>query len=192
MLNLDGKRFGRLLVVHRVVGGKLMCQCDCGKITVVITSNLTKGNTTSCGCVLSESRTTHGMTGSPEYKVWRGMRSRCRVKSDGQYRNYGARGITVCDEWSDFISFLKDMGPRPTDFRELDRKDNNKGYSKENCRWVTSQQNLNNKRNNHKIEYNGKCQTISEWARDLGIKERTLNNRINRGWPIERALTEAA
>lgn len=167
-----------------------MCKCDCGKVSYAITSNLRKGNSKSCGCAIDEARTKHGLTGSVEHLVWRGMRSRCNSKGDLAWRNYGGRGIKVCPEWDDFTVFLKDMGLRPSARHELDRIDNDKGYEKANCRWIIHQHNLNNKRSNRYVVYDGRRQTIAEWALELGVNYRTLNNRINRGWPVERALTE--
>lgn len=191
MHNLEGQRFGRLVVIRRDHDSTWMCQCDCGKISFVITSNLRKGNSKSCGCARDEARTKHGLCDTPEYKIWQGMRSRCNSRNDGAYRNYGGRGISVCPEWDDFIIFLKEMGTRPGPGYELDRIDNEKGYSKGNCHWTTSQINENNRRNNRRVEYRGKTQTIAEWAAQYGFNYRTLNNRINRGWSVERALTES-
>lgn len=188
--HLDGRRFGRLVVLRRGAGAKWICQCDCGRVTLVVTTNLTKGNSKSCGCARNESITKHGLTSSPEYSIWRGMRSRCQSNS-AAFRNYADRGIGVCPEWSDFVIFLKDMGQRPGKGFEIDRIDNEKGYSKENCRWVRKRINLNNKRTNRLIEYNGMTRTIAEWAAILEMNYRTINNRINRGWPIDRALSEA-
>lgn len=190
MVDLENAVFGRLTVLRRVDGGKWMCQCSCGKICYPLTSNLRKGNSKSCGCALTEARVTHGQSGSAEHKVWRGMRSRCRVESDGAWRNYGGRGITVCAEWDDFTVFLRDMGLRPSPAHDLDRIDNNAGYSKANCRWILHRGNVNNKRSNRVIEFRGESKTIAEWARALGMNYRTLNNRINRGWSPERALSE--
>lgn len=188
MLKLEGQRFGRLTVIRRAADAKWMCRCDCGKVSFAITTNLRRGNTKSCGCAQKESATKHGLVGTPEYLIWRGMRSRCRDAGSTAFRNYGGRGITVCPEWEDFVVFLRDMGQRPNGC-DLDRIDNNKGYSKDNCRWISRQRNLNNKRTNRFIEHDGRSQTIADWADELGMNYRTLNNRINRGWPIERALS---
>jgi len=116
------------------------------------------------------------------------MKHRCVSKHPSISPNYRERGISVCAEWDDFVIFLKDMGTRPTPRHQLDRIDNDKGYSRENCRWVTATQNRNNTRQNRYIEFDGKRQTIAEWANELGINYRTLNNRINRGWSVARAL----
>lgn len=186
MLVSDGMKFGRLTVIRRARGSNgWMCECDCGKISFVLSGNLTSGNSKSCGCARGG-----GIVHLPEYGVWRGMRSRCYQKNDPAYRNYGGRGITVCGEWGDFVQFLKDVGPRPFPKAQLDRIDNSLGYFKENCQWTTATANLNNRRSNRRIEFGGKTQTIAEWASELGIAYRTLNNRLNRGWSIEDALSE--
>lgn len=190
MLKLEGMRFGRLLVVRRLPGGMWMCKCDCGRISQPITNNLVRGNTLSCGCRLEESRRTHGQTGSPEYRSWRAMRSRCLMESDGSYRNYGGRGIGIVPEWSDFENFLRDMGTKPNRQFDLDRIDNNKGYGPDNCRWVSRKRNLNNKRTNRIVEFRGRSQTITEWAEEVGIHPRTLHYRLTVGWSTERAFTE--
>lgn len=104
---------------------------------------------------------------------------------------YKNRGITVSSEWGDFVTFLRDMGPKPDPFSQLDRRDNDAGYSKENCRWVSQRENLNNKRSSHFIEHDGRRMTVADWALEIGLNYRTLNNRINRGWSVERAFTEA-
>lgn len=188
MHNFVGHRFGRLTVNRRVPGGAWECYCDCGVVSYVTTGNLRKGNTQSCGCLWKDKITTHGLTGSPEYVVWKAMHERCRSNHPKTRRNYKDRGISVCEEWSDFTVFLRDMGMKPAPNSDLDRRDNDLGYSKDNCRWISRKQNLNNRRCCHYIEFNGRRQTIAEWADELCINYRTLNNRINRGWTVERAL----
>jgi len=191
MHDFVGMRFGRLVVQRRIPGGAWMCLCDCGKVSYVLTGNLKSGGSKSCGCLWKEKITSHGLTGSPEYKTWKAMHERCRSLNPIQRPNYLDRGITVCEEWRDFVAFLRDMGPRPTPTSELDRIDNDKGYSKDNCRWLSHRENLNNKRTNRLIEFEGRTQTIAQWAAERGMVYRTLNNRLNRGWPVERALTES-
>lgn len=192
MQDLSGERFGRLLVSQYVGGGLWRCVCDCGATSQVLTSNLKKGNSTSCGCKRRETSFKHGMSGSRVFSVWRSMIQRCHNPKDRSFHNYGGRGIRVCDEWREsFSQFIADMGARPEGY-DLDRIDNDKGYGPDNCRWVSRQRNLNNRRNNRVIEFRGKSQTIAQWASELGMNYRTLNNRINRGWPISRALSEGA
>ncbi len=181
------QRFGMLTAIRYESGGKWLCRCDCGKFVSVITSNLTRGNSKSCGCKLHPKK--HGMSNDPVNQVWRGMRARCNNPKDYAYANYGGRGITVCERWDDFSLFYLDMGPRPKGY-QLDRIDNDGPYSPENCHWVRQRDNLNNKRTSRKVEWQGQNLTIAQWAERTGINARTLHNRIVRsGWTPERALT---
>ena len=184
----QGQRFGRLVALH-TENGKWRCLCDCGAQKLVFSENLTSGNTQSCGCLLLESRKKHGRSGTPMYKVWLGMRQRCYLQSCRQFNNYGGRGIRVCERWKDFENFLADMGERP-DGAQIDRIDNNGNYAPENCRWATQKQNMRNTRHNRLIEWRGETLPLAAWAERLGINERTFTNRLNRGWPLERAMTE--
>lgn len=191
VLNLVDQRFGRLTALRYVEKGKWFCKCDCGTTITVITTNLTKGNSKSCGCARREALFKHGMGKTPMYHAWQGIRQRCENPKNQAFPNYGGRGIKVCDRWQEFPNFLADMGIRP-DGMELDRIDNDGDYAPENCRWVTPKANLRNKRTSHKVEWRGLTLTISEWAERTGIHQRTLFNRIGRGWSVERAMTEPA
>lgn len=189
MLDLTGRVFGRLTVEGYAGRGSWICSCSCGGKSKILTSNLTGGNSQSCGCVRKENRFKHGMSKHPVYHAWQAMIQRCENPNDAAYRNYGGRGIVVCEEWHDFGRFIADMGNRPKGF-QIDRIDNELGYNPENCRWVSSKTNRNNQRQNRFVEHNGMRLTIAQWADALKINYRTLNNRINRGWPVERALSE--
>jgi len=159
------------------------CACDCGTIKNVLQGSLISGNTTSCGC----SRRQHGASHTKTYFVWRSMRSRCHQPSSRTFRLYGARGIKVCHRWHTFGNFLKDMGEAPSGM-SLDRTDNNKGYSKKNCRWVFQLQQCANMRTNHLLTYKGRTLHVSGWARLLGIKIPTIFARLRLGFPIRRVL----
>jgi len=146
-------RFGRLTTVEYVgmckQGQLWLCLCDCGKNKVVKLSHLINGNTKSCGCLHREKLVArnykHGRNGSKLHKIWQWMRARCRrINSPGTSEYYHDRGITVCLEWDDFCIFLRDMGSTYSIGMTIERKDNDKGYSKENCTWVPmGQQSLN-------------------------------------------------
>ena len=127
---------------------------------------------------------------TPEKEAWFSMLKRCENPNSVNWKDYGGRGITVCEEWHDFTCFLADMGLRPSSAHSLDRKDNAKGYSKENCRWATIEEQCNNKRSNRLLTHNGETQTMSEWSISSGIPYGILKSRILRGWDIDRALTE--
>jgi len=195
-----GQRFGRLVAV-RVCdfrsGGHafLECICDCGERVNVDLSHLVTGGTRSCGCLLKEhmaalgkQNTRHAMSNSREYNTWHGMLQRCNNKNYRFYKDYGGRGITVCEEWMKFENFYADMGDRPEGM-SLDRIDNDGPYCKENCRWSTIDQQNNNRTNYCRfLMYRGEVRTASQWARAMGICLGTFWNRLKRGWSIEDAL----
>ncbi len=193
-VDLTERKFGRLVVIKRVKNNQWehpcwLCKCDCGNIKIISSCNLSNDKTKSCGC----SRIKHGHTRKGQktktYQSWHDMIQRCTNHNDKKYNDYGNRGITICQRWMKFENFLKDMSDAPRG-HQIDRIDNNKGYNKSNCHWVTSKQNNRNKRDNHLITYGGKTQCISAWSEELGIRIGTLYTRINRnGWSIEKALT---
>jgi hypothetical protein len=124
------------------------------------------------------------------YSTWQGMKQRCYNPKCAQYKNYGGRGITVCDEWlNSFAAFVRDMGEKPEGF-SIDRIDNDKGYSKENCRWATLEEQARNQRRSVYLEYDGKRMTMREWAVELGRHETTIHSRIRRGYPLELVLAK--
>lgn len=200
-IEMTGKQFGRLTALrfHSVKRGQTLWEfkCSCGVQCVKNGYSVRKGFTRSCGCLWDEMSQagklaeTHGMCGSVEHKLWERMRRRCEQKSDPSYRDYGARGIRVCKRWLKFINFFQDMGKRPAASMTLGRKRNNGNYTPKNCRWEDVYQQANNTRSNHRISFNGKTQTLTLWALEVGIRPVTLRARIRvLGWPIKRALTE--
>lgn len=191
--DLTGMRFGKLTVIETAENTsktdkhkRWMCLCDCGNYAVKSSAHLKDGNAKSCGCI------NHGLSKTRVFSVWRSMKDRCCNKSNNQYKNYGERGITICEEWrKDFLSFYSwSMNNGYADNLTIDRIDNNKGYSPDNCRWSTMKEQQNNRRNNHKLTYNGKTQTLSEWADEIGVKQNTLLYRFKRGWTVDRALSK--
>lgn len=158
-LALSGQRFGSLVVVrsagHRRRGVRLWaCRCDCGSSSIVATSDLRSGHTTSCGCVQRRRAAVvglrnrrHGLTRSPEYRAWANMIDRCENPSNARFADWGGRGITVCPRWrASFEAFLSDVGLRPSPSHSLDREDNEGIYEPGNCRWATAAQQVANRR----------------------------------------------
>lgn len=169
-----GARFGQLTVVGEVSrgrGARVQVRCDCGTEKSVRVANLGR-TVTSCGCLRAklsaDRKTTHGLSKRPEYNVWCLMIRRCTRPNVPEWKNYGGRGIKVCDQWrNDFTSFFRHMGPRPTPKHELDRIDNDGHYEPGNVRWATKeQQNANRRRRlvcklGHRIEGENEVQTSS-------------------------------
>ena len=203
MNDLTRKKFGRLTVIKRLNNhispkgkqySKWQCKCDCGNIVDVLGRNLNNGNTQSCGCFAKElskkAMTKHGQRNARIYNIWSAIKDRCYNENNKEYHLYGGRGITVCAEWlHDFQAFYDwAMSNGYADDLTIDRIDNDKGYSPFNCKWATRKEQNNNKRSNNLITFNGKTQTIAQWADEKKMKYSTLNSRINRGWSIERTL----
>ncbi len=138
---------------------------------------------------------THDKSYSSEYRSWIGMISRCYNEKDTSYPNYGGRGITVCDEWrTSFSAFYSALGNTPRDGHRysIERIDNNKNYTPDNCRWATYTEQANNKRTNVNLTYIGRTQTLAQWADELGLDRRTVWGRLNKNWSVERALATPA
>jgi len=196
-IDLTGKIFERLTVLSEVGKNKFgqilwKCRCECGNETNVCGSFLKSGHTKSCGCYKKDSEKirhiTHGEYGTRAYKIWINMKGRCNNKNNLRFKDYGARGIKVCEEWNSFDRFIDDMG-YPLDGFSIDRIDNDKGYKPLNCRWATNADQSRNKRNNRIIEFNNTSMCMSDWAKYLCISEATLHYRLEK-WPIEKALTK--
>jgi len=175
-----GKKFGRLTLLNTSIVGKYRYGnfiCDCGINTNKIYSHVKNGFTTSCGCFQKEGaalRTkTHGMTETSEFNSWQAMISRCYNKNNHKYKDYGGRGISVCDRWlNSFENFFNDMGLKPTLKHSIDRFPNNDGnYEPSNCRWGTFKEQAGNTRRNNWIEYNGENKILQDWANELGATQ---------------------
>ncbi len=198
--DLVGKRFGRLMVLGRAgyTGGyhvKWDCLCDCGKHNSPTTNALLSGSSTSCGCyhyeTFAESRRTHGKSGTRMAKIFDSMRYRCYNPKHNQYKDYGGRGIYICDEWlndrSSFYNWCESSGY--ADKLTIDRIDNEGPYSPENCRWATRKEQGRNSRHNHIITFNNKSMVLEEWAEKLGINSGVIGCRIKAGKTTEQALS---
>lgn len=195
-LDLIGQKFVRLTVISEASNSKSgrtqwNCICDCGKEKIVPTKWLRNGQAVSCGCYNREKSTKHGMCQTRTYKIWAGMISRCTNPQNSRWKRYGGRGITVCNKWLEFESFYKDMGEAPVNCT-LDRVNNDKGYSPENCRWTTPKVQSNNRENNRRITCNSETKTLSEWAEQTGLSKTVIANRLKNGWSVDDALSVPA
>lgn len=189
-LDIKGKRFNYLTVI-RCAGGKgWLCRCDCGNEKVVNTTHLVRGRDKSCGCRMREllkvAKTKHNESFSVEYGIWASIKSKCYARNYLQYKDYGAKGITMDKRWKDsYETFVKDMGHRPQKNFVFGRIDTTKGFTKENCVWESREKNL--LKSKRAIVFRGK--TLSQAARELGITKQSLSERLKKGWSIERAFT---
>lgn len=169
---------------------RFRCKCKCGKETDVDLNLLRFGNTKSCGCLKKENQYfTHRMSYTRQMNIWGLMRDRCNNKNSRAYPKYGGRGIKVCKEWETFSGFWKDMINGYEDNLTLDRINNDKGYSRENCRWASWQVQQNNRRNNTILSIDGKQDTLANWCRFYKIKPATVCVRIKKGYKPKEALT---
>lgn len=198
-LNLTGQKFGRLTVLHELrnyhkKGVYWLCVCECGNLTEVKGACLTYGHTKSCGCLnrdITRTRnTSHGKHGSRLYTIWQAMKDRCYNINFKRYKDYGGRGIKVCDEWlNDFQAFYDwAMTNGYGDTLTIDRSDNNGNYDPNNCRFITLKQQNRNRRSNVNVTINGTTKCLMEWCEILGVKYPTALYRIHHNWGVERAL----
>lgn len=179
--NMSGLKFGRLTVIDRTentVQGQAQwnCICECGKIIKARGFCLRSGHTKSCGClsvdVSTKLNTSHGMSNTKEYSTWQSIKYRCYNEKSEYYEIYGGRGIVVCDRWLEsFKNFYEDMGDAPTEDHQIDRINTNGNYEPDNCRWVTSQQNSQNRRNksNSLSKYKGVYKSGNKWVANITI-----------------------
>jgi hypothetical protein len=162
----------------------LLCRCQCGTERPVAMGNLRNGASFSCGCYNLEQSKTHGLYEHPLYHIWFNMKDRCEKSQHQAYANYGGRGIKVCERWNDIATFIADMYPTYRARLQLDRIDNDLGYSPENCCWSTPQDNASNKRTNVFVLLNGERMTINQAVRKTGVSKQSIKR-----WAISGAST---
>ena len=217
-----GDKFGRLTVIgfaghSRSKSGKskllVKCKCSCGNVVITPSSNLTTGDTKSCGCYhLDKAKEIctgntfgykHGGTiyNHRLYAVYTTMHQRCENPNCDYYDRYGGRGIYVCKEWSgengfsNFREWAMNNGYNPDATKgecTINRIDNDGPYSPDNCEWVNRTAQMNNTSANRYLTYNGETYTVTEWANKLGINFSTIENRLCNGWSVEKTLSTPA
>lgn len=202
-----GQKYGKLEVLeifemfkygsHRNIA---RCKCDCGRTKDLLAANVFNGDRTDCGCgqreFVKNLNYKHGKSkfgNSKIYGVWMGMKNRCYNTKMKSYKNYGARGIIVCDEWkNDFCEFEKwALAHGYEDDLSIDRIDNDGNYCPENCRWATAEEQSKNTRRNIWIEAFGERKVLGDWVQDPRCKvgRYGLKKRIQQGWSSEQAIT---
>lgn len=198
-------KFGRLVILADAVSStekrKVHCVCECGATCVTNLDSLRTGNTSSCGCLNRELKAagftrTHGYGSRAkdkrraEYESWTGMWQRCTNQNNKHFKDYGGRGVQVCERWKSFENFIADMGDKPTGSHSLDRVNVEGHYEPGNCRWATPAEQARNTRRTRLLTLNGKTQCLQDWATELGFgKARVITRRLAAGWSIERALS---
>ena len=190
------KKYGKLTILgieyqKKYSNGTIIdfvkCKCECGNIKIINFNNIKRGLVKSCGCI---TKTVNGMSKTRIYQIYRHLINRCYREKDISYKNYGNKGIIVCDEWkNDFMSFYNwSMANGYANDLTIDRIDVNGNYEPSNCRWVNMAVQQNNRSNNRILEYKGQKKTITEWAKYCGLSYRNLYYRLNNGYTIEEAI----
>lgn len=186
-----GTVFSKLTVISTEAVTKkfaVVCLCECGSTKEIARSNLRSGGTTSCGChSLARKKiraVKHGMFGTPIYAIWAGMISRTTKPKDKYFSRYGGAGIGVSDDWKNFENFYRDTGDRP-EGTSLDRKDNTKGYCKDNCRWATRVEQQNNQSCSLRADYKGIEITVADMVQISGLNKTTIYSRLQKLWTVE-------
>lgn len=192
--DLTGQKFGKLTVIERAENkGKntcWLCQCECGKRKVIISYQLINGKTKSCGCLVGHNGT-HHKSRTRLFNIWQTMKQRCNYPKNISYKNYGARGIKVCDEWNNSFEIFENWANNNGYMKNLtiDRIDNNGNYEPSNCRWVDIKMQQRNRSNNRLITINGNTKCLAEWCIIYHISPSAVWLRIQKGIDIVTAIT---
>jgi hypothetical protein len=202
--DLSGVKFGRLRVrciepdYKQSANTYWRCDCDCGGEKVVFGPSLTRGSTKSCGCLRKERNkelkngTKHGLRKTRIYSTWSAMIQRCCNENSRAYKDYGGRGITVCDEWRLSIETFHGWAVN-NGYKEnltIERIENNGNYCPSNCKWIPMKDQLRNQRTSKRLTYKNQTKIAADWGRELGIPASTICARKRSGWSDERALSQ--
>lgn len=198
-LDLTGKRFGSLVAIESTRSEKgqriWTCKCDCGNTKDIVSYSLVRGSSKSCGCLVKEKTINrnylHGKSKTRIHRIWSSMKQRCYYKEKSNYKDYGGRGISICEEWMDFQRFYDwSVKNGYDDSLSIDRIDVNGNYEPLNCRWATKSQQANNTRSSCFIEYNNKKQTIAEWSKETGIAKSVIRYRLHKGYDVKQIFNK--
>ncbi len=210
IIDLTGQRFERLLVESyshsKNKRAQWKCRCDCGNETIREGKSLRNGDTNSCGCFLREKtiarnkalnkinppRLKHGQArknlNTKEYRAWSEIKRRCNSPKCKAYEHYGGRGIKLCERWKDFETFLSDIGEAPSRLHTIERVDNDKGYSPDNCIWATRKVQARNRRSSQKLTMDGMSLCVTEWAEKYSVSSGSMRYRLSRGMSLKDAI----
>lgn len=193
MLDISGSKYGKLTVIKRSHQNKekrwaWLCVCECGNKTTAYKNQLDNGHKISCGCYHPRPTLKHGKRSHNLYSTWVDMVSRCKNPKNTEYKNYGGRGVTVCDRWLDINNFIEDVGSRPSKKHSIDRVDNSGPYAPWNFRWATKKEQGRNTRKTIFLTYEGERMALADWADKVGEQRRTLYMRYRRGWSDEEII----
>lgn len=199
VLDLSGQKYGYWTVLeiaennHGVI--KWLCRCDCGKIATIRTGNLRSGASKSCGCHQYDHLRNRKRNYPQDVRIkrleniWNNMKKRCMDRNNINYKNYGGRNIKICDEWKDYVSFARwALNNGYADKLTIERINNEGNYEPSNCKWITKQEQHNNRRNSKFETLDGITKTVAEWAREYNIHPSTLYRRLNNGMDIYDAI----
>lgn len=191
--DLTGKKFGRLTAIgladKKSRKTYWICQCDCGNLKIARSDSLQCGAIKSCGCLKKEqdkvnltAHHSHKQSGKRIYNIWQGMKARCYNKNNARYHRYGGRGITICEEWKDdFSAFYEwSINNGYSEDLTIDRIDNNKNYSPENCRWSNNEEQCNNRDTNINITIGNATKTLMRWCEIFELNYKTIYARYSR------------
>lgn len=198
-IDLTGQRFGRLEVISPAFSDERNqwhwnCKCDCGTNCVKHGSSLRNGGVRSCGCLQKElvakRSLKHGLRNTIFYLIRHNMMSRCYNSNNPGYKNYGGRGITVCDEWRDSLEafYVWAINNGHEEGLTIERIDVNGNYCPDNCTWIPKSKQSNNQRSNNLITFNGETKTMKEWSEITGLSYSTIRSRKNSGWSDEKTI----
>ena len=196
--NLVGQKFGRLTVeafsgANKWGNALWKCRCECGNEKVAQSALLLSNQVGSCGCLAKAGhfKRQHSACYTPEYSAWNNIKGRTANPNHKSFKDYGARGIKMCEEWmNSFSAFLEHVGHRPSRNHSIDRIDNNLGYIPGNIRWSTRKEQQRNRRCTKNLTFNGETHCLAAWSEKTGISYDALCRRVRDGWSPERALTE--
>lgn len=200
-----GQKFGRLTVLEFKARNKQydslwLCRCECGNEKVIAGGKLFSGHTKSCGCLqkerTSEAKVKHGLYFNDSgkraklYRVWIGIKERCTNPNNKKYSDYGGRGISISNEWIDYINFHNwAIGNGYCEGLTIERIDVNGNYEPNNCKWIPQSEQSKNRRDCHRIEFNGSIRLLTDVCSELGINNKAVAQRLRRGWDVQKALT---